>query len=239
MKRKSRIFFGFVGASGLLASTSLYAQIIGTGSLYITAPGFSATGDQAGPYLVSPLTSSTGANPGSSFETFCIGTQVNYYPGSTYSYQISDTVQPSGQPPGGVGLPGYVTWGTAWLYSQYRAGLIGDGAKNDGVNDALQGLIWTLQGQNTSGVTFNADLTAYNGFLTDVETAAAAAGVSDTSDADGAFGVYALNMFSGNSYAQPQLCMVPVPEPATFLAGGLMLLPFGVSLLRIARKHLA
>jgi hypothetical protein len=239
MRMKSKIYFGIIGAALLLRSQSLFAQIIGTGSLYITAPGFSATGDQAGPYQVSLLTPATGVNPGSSFETFCLGTQIDYTPGSTYSYQISDTVQPSGSAPGGVGPPGFVTWGTAWLYSQYRAGAIGDGASNDPLNDALQEAIWTLQGQNTSGVTFSADPTDYADFLAAAANAAALAGVSDTSDASGAFGVYALDMLIGSSYVQPQLCIVPVPEPTTFLAGGLMLFPFGASAFRVIRKRLA
>jgi hypothetical protein len=184
------------------------------------------------------LTPLTGVNPGSSFETFCIGTQVDYNPGLTYSYEISDTVQPAT----GVGAPGFVTWGTAWLYSQYRANLLPDGANgaiNNGATDALQKLIWVLQEQSLSGVNFSADPSVYADLSSAVAAAAAAAGVSDSSDANGAFGVYALNMLSGTTYVQPQLCMVPVPEPTTFLAGGLMLLPFVVSALRIARKRLA
>jgi len=232
---KSKIFCGIIGAASLLTSQSLFASIIGTGSLYITAPGYPP--DQAGPYLVSSLTATTGPNPGSSFATFCLGTQINYYPGNTYSYEISDTVQPAGSAPGGVGPPGFVTWGTAWLYSQYRAGLLGDGASNDPLNDALQDAIWYLQGQSLSDVTFSPDLTDYNNFLNEAAAAAAAAHVSDTSDANGAFGVYALNMLSGSTYVQPQLVMVPVPEATTIIAGALLLLPLGASTLRVLRKQ--
>jgi hypothetical protein len=244
MRMKLKGCCGIIVASSLLTSPSLFAEIIGTGSLTITAPGYPP--DQAGPYAISSLTASSGLNPGSSFETFCLGTQINYSPGSTYSYQISDTVQPSGSPtasPPGVGSPGFVTWGTAWLYSQYRAGLIGDGSNNDGENDALQGLIWYLQGQSTTkpeGVTYSPDSGFYTTFLNDVMSAASKAGVSDTSDANGAFGVYALNLYTGSSsdptYAQPQLCLVTTPEPTTFLAGTLMLLPFGSSAFRQLRK---
>jgi hypothetical protein len=179
------------------------------------------------------VTPTTGLNPGSSFETFCLGTQVDYSPSSTYNYEISDTVQPAA----GVGLPGYVTWGTAWLYSQYRAGAIGDGMANDPVNDALQEAIWTLQGQSLAGITFSANPTDFNNFLTDALNAAAAASVSDTSDGNGAFGVYALNLSSGGTYAQPQLAMVP--EPTTIISGVLLLLPFGASAVRILRRQQA
>jgi hypothetical protein len=223
--------------AGVMAAPNLFASIIGTGSLYITAPGYPP--DQAGPYLISSLTSSTGPNPGSSFETFCLGTQINYYPGTTYSYEISDTVQPAGPAPGGVGPPGFVTWGTAWLYSQYRAGLLGDGTSNDPLNDALQDAIWSLQGQSLSDVTFSPNLTDYNNFLSEAAAAAAAAHVSDVSDADGAFGVYALDMLSGSTYVQPQLVMVPVPESTTMIAGMLLLLPLGASTVKIFRHRKA
>ncbi len=241
MRIKSNLLCGIVGTTALIASPSAFASFIGTGSLYITAPGYFATGDQAGPYSVSSLTPLTGANPGSSFTTFCLGSQVDYYPGTTYNYQISDSVQPTS----GVGAPGYVTWGTAWLYSQYRDGLLGGGAGvNNPANDALQEAFWTLQNQSLSGVYFTPDQTAYSNYLSEASAAAAAAHLSsDEVDANGAFGVYALNLCSGSgnniNYYQPQLCMVPVPEPSTYVAGAMMLLPFGASALRIVRKRLA
>jgi hypothetical protein len=228
--------------AGVLATPNLFASIIGTGSLFITAPGFPP--DQAGPYHVSISTVTSGPSPvstGGSFETFCLGTQVDYSPNATYSYQISDTVQPTGPlGPNGVGSPGYVTWGTAWLYSQYRAGALGAGTANNPLNDALQEAIWTLQGQNTSGITFSPNSTDYTTFLANAASAAALAGVSsDTNDANGAFGVYALNMLSGSTYVQPQLVMVPVPEPTTVIAGMLLLLPFGMCAVRMLRKNRA
>src|ERR1035438_9496168 len=98
MKMKSRIYCGIIGAASLLTSPSLFASILGTGSLIITAPWYSATGDQAGPYLISSVHRSSGlnlvANTGGNFETFCLGTQVDYSPSSTYGYKISDIVQP-------------------------------------------------------------------------------------------------------------------------------------------------
>ena len=57
-------------------------------------------------------------------------------------------------------------------------------------------------------------------------------------DANGAYGVVALNLTDkqGNYY-QSQLGMVP--EPSTVVAGALLLLPFGVSTVRILRKSRA
>jgi hypothetical protein len=228
----------FMGSS-LFIAPSLFAQIIGTGSLNITAPNYPP--DQAGPYLVSILTVATGVSPGStSFQTFCIGSQVDYYPGSTYSYQISDIVQPAS----GVGSPGYVTWGTAYLYSQFLSGALGlDGnttidTPGNAENDALQVAIWELQGQSLSGITLSGTLNTgdVNTFLADAATAAAAADVSsDSNAADGAFGVYALNMSSSGTYAQPELVRVAVPEANTVFAGALLLVPLGLSTLRLVR----
>lgn len=226
-----------LGAVSFLAAPNLFAAVVGSGSLFISAAGFPP--DQAGPYQVSSIVVSTGPNPGSSFNTFCLGTKVDYSPNTTYGYQISDTVQPPQ-----VGPPAVVTWGTAWLYSQYRAGNIGSGSANNVVNDALQEAIWTLQGQSfSSGITLSSDSVNHPGtllsdrlaFLSAATTAATAHGIgNDLSDAKGAFGVYALDMFTGSSsspnYVQPQL--VIVPEASTALAGALLLLPFGLSYLR-------
>jgi hypothetical protein len=293
MRIKLKVCCGIIGAASLLTSPSLFASyvVIGTGTMTLTAPGYSgdaqANGDQAGPYSVYNLTSSSGVVPingsvpspvsstGGQFETFCIGTQVDYSPPYVGYYQISDTVQPGGAAlnpipgtgSGAVGTPGFVTWGTAYLYSQYRAGAFtsgplavagfGDGLANNNETDALQQAIWSLQGQVFAGIVGygpdTPDATAYAYFMNLASTAATKDGITggDGSEAYGAFGVYALNIYSGSGtgpsfnaepqgdYAQPQLVLVPVPEPTTFLAGGLMLLPFGASALRIARKRLA
>lgn len=225
-----------IGAS-LFIAPSLFAQIvntgvIGTGSLYITAPNYSAYGDQAGPYVVQNLTPTSGVGASSTFQTFCIGSQVNYYPGSTYNYQISTVVQPLS----GVGSPGYVTWGTAYLYNQFLAGAAGFGG-NLTIDDALQAAIWQLQNQSLSGITFSGPVntTDVSAFLADAASAASTAGISsDGNNANGAFGIYALNMYSGDTYVQPQLVQVsqpptptPVPEANTVFAGafaGLLLL---------------
>jgi hypothetical protein len=244
---------GIIGAASLLASQSLFAaySYIGSGSLDITAPGFSADGDQAGPYQVSmQVTSGPTPISSTSFETFCLGTEVDYYPPASYSYQISETVQPmyndNGNVPG-VGL-NYVAWGTAWLYSQFRAGTFGPNNSYDTETlDILQLAIWSLQGQPAGGIQLSPvaegdiNLSAdVQNLLDEVALAATANHVtSDENNADGAFGVYALNMLSGSTYMQPQLVMLPVPEPTTWMAGGLMLLPFGASVLRIARKRVA
>lgn len=221
---------GLITVATIFTAPSLFAAIIGTGQLTITAPGLP---DVNGPYAVQTTAVTTGPNLGN-FETFCIGSQVDYFSGQSYTYQISTSVQPFTAENGG-GLQ-YVALGTAWLYSQYRAGNVGDGSVNDANNDALQQAIWYLQGQ-VGGVN--------NSFVTTAASHIGGAGhLEDQSN--GAFGVYALNLSigSGNQapgdvdgYAQPQLCLIPVPEPATIAAGAMLLLPLGASMMRVVRNR--
>ena len=246
---KLQTFCAFAVAS-LLSAPSLFAQI-GTGSLNITAPNYNGTGgngDQAGPYLVQISAVATGVIPPSAFQTFCVGSEINYTPGTPYDYQISGTVEPSGPQPNGVGAPGYVTLGTAYLYSQFLAGSLGiggstttvaSGVGNEQINDALQAAIWYLQGQSLAGIQFGPDgldTALYNQFLTDAANGVGAGNVEN--NAAGAYGVYALNMLSAQgAYAQPELVQIaaPVPESSTVFAGAILLVPLGLSALRRVR----
>ena len=226
------------GVATLLATPTLFASL-GTGTLTITAPGL-AHGDINGPYNV-VSTPVTGPNLGN-FETFCLAYTVDYYNGGKYNYNISTKVEPQYGNLGGTGL-GYITLGTAWLYSQYRSGNV----QLTGYNDAIQEVIWYLQGQ-TSGA--NPSPTSAPDYSYILGLVNGAKGANVLNDADGAYNVYALNLLIGDGtgyapaapgdadgYAQPQLCMVPVPEPGTIIAGTLVLLPFGISTFRILRKR--
>lgn len=233
-----------VGTAALLTTPSLFATLIGSGSLTITAPGLSS-GDVNGPYSVVTTTAASGPSLGN-FNTFCIGSEVDYYSGGTYAYQISTVVQPFAD--GTAGGLSYVALGTAWLYNQYTTGALGDGAKNDSVNDAIQAAMWYLQGKQAGGQN--------NIYVTDAINAITGMGGNYLSDANGAWGVYALDMSPiGNTglapgdaynYAQPELVQIPgtpgfngspvIPEPSTVFAASLLLLPLGVSVLRIIRR---
>jgi hypothetical protein len=246
----------FVGAS-LFITPSLFAQVYGTGSLNIDAPNFDNGGNQAGPYLVSDLTVSTGDTPASSFQTFCIGSQVDYTSPGSYNYLISPTVQPGSVANNGTGLT-YVTLGTAYLYSQFLAGTLGFGGNTTTVdnnvsdetaNAGLQMAIWNLQGQTWSGVVSFGSLN-----LSDVEAealmfegrAASALGAGNVeNNANGQYGIYALDMYTGSSaiqsdYAQPELVQIPVapvPESNTVYAAACLLVPLGLSTWRTLRKQ--
>ncbi len=103
------------------------------------------------------------------------------------------------------------------------------------LNNDVQVAIWDQQNQSLAGITVlpgtDASLAAYQA---DMNAAAAAAHVDVNGNADGAFGVYALNLYTGSgqnvNYAQPQL--VAVPEVSTVLTGSLLVLSFGVCSLR-------
>ena len=236
-----------VGTAALLSTPSLFASLIGTGDITITAPGLSI-GDVDGPYHVVTTSVSSGQNLGT-FNTFCIGSQVDYYSGGTYAYEISTSVQPFAD--GTSGGLSYITLGTAWLFNQYTTGALGDGSKNDSVNNAIQLAMWYLQGQQAGGQN--------NVYVTDAMNAISGMGGNYLANANGAWGVYALDMSPTNgtglapgdayNYAQPELCQIPgspgfngspvVPEPSTVFAASLLLLPLAVSVLRIVRRKSA
>ena len=227
--------FGVAGL--LLSATNLFASL-STGTLTITAPGL-AHGDVNGPYDVIS-TPATGADLGN-FDTFCLAYTVDYYSGGKYNYDVSTEVLPQAGGFGGTGL-GYVTLGTAWLYSQY----LDNNADLNGKNDAIQEVIWHLQGQSAP-----TSATGYSDILDLVDNQL---GANVDNNANGQYGIYALNLLIGtgsgyasaapgdaHGYAQPQLCYIPppasVPEPSTVMAGMLILAPLTVSTVRRLRKN--
>ena len=173
----------------------------------------------------------TAGNP--NFQTFCVETGEFFYPGSTYNITIShEVVYDGGQFPNGEPI----TVGTAWLYSQFAAGILSgyDYANGSGRTVSagdLQQAIWYLQGEETSLVNGGADGTAF------YNAAVSALGGTINNAANGAYGVVALNLWvpnpdsSNGAAAQDQLMVVPeltaVPEPGAVSFGLLLLLPFG------------
>jgi len=223
-----------VGLVGLLCAPALQAATVtvnrspysaGNGGEFQVVPN-------AGPGSLSwvlPFYSPL-ARDATSFQTFCIETSEFFNPGATYNATISGNAMYGGQPPNGDPI----SIGTAWLYSQFAAGTLANyDFNNNGVGrtvsaGALQDAIWWLEGEAGdpgAGNTFRqAVIAAY------VNAAAAMVG------ANGAFGVRALNLWDVNTGAVVQDQLVIVPEPTTMIAGALLLLPFGVSTLRILRK---
>jgi hypothetical protein len=210
-----------IGAATLFATPNLFANITGTGTATVNY--------NYGDKLINvAATSSTGADLGSFFYTFCLNSGVDVQTPGTYNYTISDSAIPGG--PGNVLAPDPISIGTAWLYSQFRAGTLSGYADTAAINSDLQAAIWWLEGE-AQGVN--------NYFVALAESALALDNTTIKGDANGAYDVVALTLTDAQgNYVQPLLGMVvPVPEPSTIVAGALLLLPFGVSTVRILRKN--
>jgi hypothetical protein len=200
-----------VGAASVLATTSAFATFSYNGTYSGTLTLSHGYGDAI----------DVNASGLGTYTSFCLNSGVVAWPATTYNYVSSDTVTPANS-----GGPANVTLGTAWLYSEFSSGdLSSYGYVYGDANSAnqLQQAIWYLQG-SPAGVD--------NAFVVDAQTAVGSG--NSTNASGGAYGVFALTLTIGNTYAQPILGIVP--EPSTVVAGVLLLLPFGVSTVRILRK---
>lgn len=167
---------------------------------------------------------------GGGFATFCIDRYDTMSYGVTYDAVLSSYI---------VGDSGnQLSLGSAYLYSQFATGTLAGYDYNTlsgrRASDAwLQKTLWALEGEYSPGSVFVAGNPFYNDLLTAFGSIAAA-----QADANGAYGVWVLQLTdSCGNQKQSQLVLCPVvPEPSTVVAGVLLLLPFGVSALRILRK---
>jgi len=205
------------GATSLLVAPSLFANISYEGT-------YTGTLNLSLAYGVANDTILVQSSGLGTFYSFCLNSSVDANSGQTYNYTSSETITPANN-----GGPTQVTLGTAWLYSEFNNGGLASYGYDGSTASAneLQQAIWYLQG-SPGGVD--------NVFVTDAQSALTGLNLgSETNAANGAFGVFALNLTDNNGGpAQPILGMVP--EPSTVVAGVLLLLPFGVSTVRILRK---
>ena len=149
------------------------------------------------------------------FQTFCIQTKVEFSPGSTYSVYFSSV--------GGGGSPA-LNEATAYLYDQFIRGelpgydfsnALGQRQTDAG---ALQYAFWTLEGQDTTGLTADPDQSLTDFFVNLATTNAQSGNFYD---------VQIMVMYSGSlddpSFAQNQLVeFVPAPAGAGVLALGML-----------------
>jgi hypothetical protein len=153
------------------------------------------------------------------FETFCIQSTVDFYPGANYNYVLSDT-ESTGQK---------LSLGAAYLYSQFATGTLSgydylNTANRQADNAQLQSAFWAFQGQTILGGF--PDISSdpyYNLAITNL------GGSSEAfSDNNGTYGVDVMQLYDANGApAQAQLALV-APEPSTVLlfifAGALIIL---------------
>ena len=222
-----------IGAAGILSATSLYAY---DGTVYMA---YEDGGNAWGGGLFYAETSANG-----SFDTFCMSIPTHFNLPGTYNYDASSTIAAN---PGFS--PTTVSYGTAYIYSQFLSGNAAfGGTKVASTIDSVQAAIWYLQGNlsTTSGGLASGvagvgsfipgTSTDLSGWYASIITATGLGLSTLTANGLGAFGVEAMNLFySDGTVAQPQL--IDVPEASTVIAGALLLLPLGVSALRIVRKN--
>lgn len=175
--------------------------------------------------------------PGSSFYTFCLERNEYFNPGSSYGANVSYSAIGGGY---SGGNPDPISMATAYLYSQFRAGKVSGlttSTADEASRNDLQHAIWFLEGEDNGQTLYNQkakDLVKYaNDQLGQL-------GIDPQANANGKFGVVVLNLYTGdlNHPNQSQLA-IAVPEPSTVIAGALLLLPFGASVLRTVRKNRA
>lgn len=165
-----------------------------------------------------------------SFQTFCIEENEYIYANTTSGYYLSNTADAGGVS-GGPMDP--LSKGTAWLYSKFAKGLLGNydytntspaGAR---YTDAalLQQAFWYLENEITALPSANK---FFNAVVTNFGTEAAA-----RTNANGAYGVAAVNIFNPSTGQKQQTQLALVPDAGFTLA----LLGFGlVGLVVFSRK---
>jgi hypothetical protein len=181
------------------------------------------------------------------FQTFCIDVNDSFTSGKTYNYKISQQTY--------AGSGNNISIGTAWLYSQFLDQTLNGYNFNDGSGNVasatlLQNTLWALEGEISSkGILTGKHIN--NIFYTDlINQFGSIAAAEKDAGADNIYGVAVMNLYSirngQTTLAQSQLVRVPtcpppvsVPEPSTIVAGALLLLPLGVSALKILRRKQA
>lgn len=224
-----------IGAASIISATSSYGY---DGTVYMA---YGDGGDANGGGAFFAETTGNG-----NFDTFCLSIATHFNLPGTYNYNVSSTIDADG------GAPNYITYGTAYIYSQFLSGNATFGGGTTKVNstiDDVQAAIWFLQGDLSSSINGLASNQAgigkyipgtsidLSGEESLIINATGLGLLSLLAPSQGAFNVEAMNLYyqNGGATAQPQL--IQVPEASTLIAGALLLLPLGVSALRIVRKN--
>jgi hypothetical protein len=232
LKVRMKKYCTWLTLTGIMATSSLYANTV-----TLTEVGGNNDNANSGGAFYAQTTAN------GDFDTFCLSIVTSFTPDTRYSYTISSKID-ADTPPANV--PTYVTEGTAYIYNQFLAG----NKEYTSDADAVQDAIWYLQGLLVSnpkdpkyGTTStgyydpqdSADLeTEVNAILDDAEAGSGLSLSALEANGDGAYEIEVMDLNSDGKYAQPQL--IKLPEPSTVLAGAFLLLPLGVSAIRILRK---
>ena len=179
------------------------------------------------PYVGAYDSSATATIPSgeTGFQTFCLELNENLFFGSLYDYPglENEAIQ------GGVGggSPDAISWGTAWLYSQFAAGTLAGydytpGAGREGSAGLLQQAFYWLEHEvslgNPGGNAFLAAAIAQFG-----DQASARADASA-----GAYNVYVINPVNSQGVDRQSVLVVRVAD------GGITLMMLGASVMACA-----
>ena len=229
------LLFASQAFAGLTVTLSQDAYSSGSGGEFnAVTTGGSFLADYA-------ASTSTGVGAGTGFETFCIDASHYWYSGVTYSATLGSTTY--------AGSGNQISLGTCYLYSQFAAGTLSGynystfGTARKTSAGLLQNTLWALEGEISSAGIFVTGNAFYNDLISTFGTIANAEGNAGTNN----FGVAVLQLSCSGVIGQSQLVetvppsqshsQTPIPEPSTVIAGVLLLLPFGVSTLRILRRN--
>lgn len=224
--------------AGLACAMSVSAAF-DTGTIQIRDSIGSGSGGSFRVQVLSGLTALTSSD----FRTFCVEKNENIQAPSSpdWAGPYNVKLNPAGAVNGGEAGPNPdpISWGTAWLFSQFAKGTLASTmnalyganawADDSAGNTALQNAIWYLEQESSTSSTLR------NNLLTAAASAySTAVGVATTyselitKNSGGVFGVIVMNLSGGpgaNSAGRNQDLLAIVPEPSTYIAGGLALLP--------------
>lgn len=164
---------------------------------------------------------STALNNGH-FITFCLETTEYFSPGVSYNYAISTKAIMGQNPPNGDPI----SIGTAYLYRSFADGTLVIDSIADAV--AFQITVWWLENEVGYGDPGNTN--AYRNFVIAKFGGAATA----MADANGAYGVYALNLTDASG-ARAQDQLVAVPEPGILILLGIAMSAIGAASWRLRK----
>lgn len=207
----------YLAMAMILASVTMFgAPLVSAASLVAgdiikleNGPGSGPGGEFIASYL----------NGTNSFSTFCLEYNETFSYGQQLTVQAVNTASVNGGVAGGN--PDPISYQTAWLYTQFRAGTLSDygGANIANDADSLQNVFWYLENEITNlGNGLSADeLTQATTWLGQANTAVAGSWGNAIGD------VRVLNLLKPDgSRAQDQLYLTtPVPEPEIYAMMGL------------------
>jgi VPDSG-CTERM motif len=145
------------------------------------------------------------------FNSFCMEEDEYITVGGTYFYNTSNIVQLGGNNTD-AGDP--ISRGTAWLFSQFAAGTLTGYGHTAADQTSLQDAFWMLE-----------DEIAWNAANPWIVLAQNAIDGTLKADANGAYGVYAMNLWANSDFTGAQQSMLGVPDGGAtlmLLGGALM-----------------